>query len=373
MPGKILFLYFCGMKKLVELFNNINYTRVGYHVLFWITITLFYDLASSYIYDRPVGTTLILDLLFYTPTDLLGVYFTIYFLMPVFIHKRKYWQFILSFLLFFSILIFILSLPLEYIGLKYYYSGKGESCYNYGNFVSKYVLWAITSKLMIIGLASSIKFLKYWTKTQRREQHLLEEKLVTEIKLKEAELNYLKSQINPHFLFNSLNNLYSLTLEKSDLAPKVVLKISGLLDYMLYECNEQFIDLEKETENLRNYVELQKIRYGENINIELNIGEITDEDKIAPLLLLPFVENAFKHGLDKNVGTGFIKVNMELNGQHLVFKTENSKVNLPETTSSGIGLENVKKRLELQYANNYNLNITEADERFIVELSIDLG
>ena len=161
-------------------------------------------------------------------------------------------------------------------------------------------------------------------------------------------------------------------MEKSDLAPKIVLKISSLLDYILYECNEPFTDLFKEAENLRNYVDLQKIRYGDSVNIELNISESLDDEKIAPLLLLPFVENAFKHGPDKNVGEGLVRVEMYTNDNKFYFKTENTKNNVQKNGNSGIGLQNVKKRLELQYPGKYELKIEDSESRYIVELNIDL-
>ena len=366
------------MKSIKELFSKIDYNRIAYHVLFWVIITMFYDIISSTVYSRELSQTLIIDILFYVPTELIGVYFTIYFLMPKFLYKKKYWQFSIWFFIFFATLVMLIGLPLERYGIKLFYEqeylAKGWEFPDYWQYVRKHFLWTFTTILMIIGLASSIKFLKFLIKTQKHKKALIKEKLETELKLKEAELNYLKSQINPHFLFNALNNLYSLTLEKSDLAPKIVLKISSLLDYILYECNEPFTDLYKEAENLRNYVDLQKIRYGESVNIELNISDSLDDERIAPLLLLPFVENAFKHGPDKNVGEGIVSVEMNTNNDNMFyFKTENTKNNVQNNGNSGIGLQNVKKRLELQYPGKYELNIEDSENKYIVELSIDLG
>lgn len=365
------------MKSVASYLKNLNYSRIGYHVLFWLIITFFYDGLSAVTSERQFSETLLLDLLFYTPTDMLGVYFTIYFLMPRFLYRKKHVQFTFWFLIFFAFLLFVIALPLEYIGWRVFlaesFAEKGKEFPGYWQFFTKNLVWAITVKLMIIGLVSSIKFLKNWAKAQKHEQKLLKEKLETELKLKEAELKYLKSQINPHFLFNALNNLYSLTLEKSDLAPKIVLKISALLDYMLYECNEPVTDLVKEAESIRNYVDLQKIRYGNKVDIELNVADDLEEEKIAPLLLLPFVENAFKHGPDKNVGSGLVHINMYTENECFHFKTINSVGSLPKTGNSGIGLQNVKKRLDLQYAGNYSLNIQDTDETYLVELRINLA
>lgn len=356
--------------------KNINYTRIGYHILFWIVITVFYDGLSAATSSRQFSETLLLDLLFYTPTDILGVYFTIYFLMPRFLYKKKIWQFSVWFLIFFAALILLIALPLEYLGwhllLTDYFAEKGREFPSYWHFFERNIAWGITIKLMIIGLVSSVKFMKRWVSSQKHEQLLMKEKLETELKLKEAELKFLKSQINPHFLFNALNNLYSLTLEKSDLAPKIVLKISSLLDYMLYECNEPFTDLEKETESIRDYVDLQKIRYGDKVDVQLNISESIEDEKIAPLLLLPFVENAFKHGLDKNVGEGYVHIDMLTENNCFVFRTKNSMSYAEQEGNSGIGLKNVKKRLQLQYPDNYSLKIDEQENCFLAELTINL-
>jgi len=365
------------MSKISSYLKNLNYTRIGYHVLFWIIITVFYDGLSAVTSERQFSETLLLDLLFYTPTDMLGVYFTIYFLMPRFLYNKKYLRFTLWFLVFFAVMLIFVAMPLEYLGWKFFLSDsfaeKGKDFPEYWQFFKRNIVWAITVKLMIIGLVSSIKFLKIWVRSQKHEQKLMQEKLETELKLKEAELKYLKSQINPHFLFNALNNLYSLTLEKSDLAPKIVLKISSLLDYMLYECNEPLTDLEKEAESIRNYVDLQQIRYGDKVDVQLKISEDLEDEKIAPLLLLPFVENAFKHGLDQNVGNGFVHIGMYTENDCFFFNTKNSVSNVPKEGNSGIGLKNVKKRLDLQYAGNYTLNIEETENEYFVDLNINLN
>jgi two-component system LytT family sensor kinase len=216
-----------------ERIQNINYTRLGYHLLFWIVITLFYDIVASYLSERPFLKTLIHDLKFFFPSDVLGVYITLYVLIPAFLLKRKYLQFVIFSLLFFIVLIFVITLPLQYLGLflefRDDYLIAGTPFPTLLEYVGRQFQIAVTIKLMIIGVASSIKIAKVWMVSQKRHQNLMKEKLEANLQLKEAELKYLKSQINPHFLFNALNNLYSLTLEKSEKAPEVVLKISSLL------------------------------------------------------------------------------------------------------------------------------------------------
>ncbi len=353
--------------------KNIDYTRIGYHVLFWVVISVFYDSVSSYLNHQSFFDTLLHDLLFFFPTDILGVYFTLYFLIPRFLLKKQYIRFSIFFIIFFTFLILAVTMPLQYYGLYIGRSETGQFIPSYAEYAKRSVLIALTVKLMIIGIASAIKLTKIWFTSQKRQQNLLNEKLEIKLKLKEAELKYLKSQINPHFLFNALNNLYSLTLEKSPKAPEIVLKISSLLDYVLYECNVPKIELSKEIENIKGYIDLQKIRYDDKVNINIKVKGEPSEINIAPLLILPLIENAFKHGLDKNVGKGFIKIEINVSDDsRFNLKVSNSLNGENNHTGDGIGLTNLRKRLELQYPQKFQLETQIADNKFITELCIDL-
>jgi len=362
---------------LIDKIKKLDYKRIAYHLLFWVVITLFYDTAVTLINNGQFLKTIAHDLKYYTPTDILGVYFMLYFLIPKFLLKKKYVKFALFSILFFIILMFVIALPLAYFGLLIdysdYYLLNEQPIPTFVNFISNSLIFGITVKLMIMGVASSIKIAKIWFVSQKKQQNLVKEKLEINLQLKESELKNLKSQLNPHFLFNALNNLYSLTLEKSPKAPEVVLKISALLDYVLYECNVPSIELETEIENIKNYIDLQKMRYGEDTNIEFNINGEFSHIKIAPLLILPLVENAFKHGLDKNVGKGFIKINIQI--------TEEDKINISIKNSlkgennhegEGIGLKNLKKRLELQYPNKHKFSIQQSEIDYETYLCIVL-
>jgi len=353
----------------LEKIKNLNYKRIAYHILFWSVATISFDAVSSFIYDRPFLQTLLHDIKYYTPTDMFGVYFMLYFLIPKFLLKKKYLQFSLFSFLFFFILIFVATLPFQYLGhfVDYtdYYLKEGKPFPTFETFIYQNFVQVLTIKLMLVGIASSIKIAKVWIKSQKRQQNLLKEKLEINLQLKEAELKFLKSQINPHFLFNSLNNLYSLTLEKSSKAPEVVLKISSLLDYMLYKCNVPSIELDNEIENIRNYIDLQKIRYGNDTNIEIEIKGDTSNIKIAPLLILPIVENAFKHGLDKNVGKGYINILIEVTEENKFYlSVKNSLKGENNHEGEGIGMRNLKKRLELQYPDKFDLNVDFSDNEY---------
>jgi LytS/YehU family sensor histidine kinase len=270
------------------------------------------------------------------------------------------------------VLIVGISLPLQYYGIHLLspekYIKKDISLYD---FMKRSFLVSATIKLMIVGIASTIKLMSNWVKSQKKQKKLEKEKLEIALKLRESELKFLKSQINPHFLFNALNNLYGLTLEKSDIAPQIVLKISSLLDYMLHDCNVTLISLEKEIQSLRDYIALQKIRYGEEAKITIDIKGDTKSMKIAPLLLLPFVENAFKHGLTKNLGKGSIKIDIQIANDDFIFSVENDDFSkTDEGKHHGIGLENVQKRLALQYKDSYELKIQKTKGKYKVSLRL---
>ena len=208
-----------------------------------------------------------------------------------------------------------------------------------------------------------------WLEEQKRVAAL--EKMQSD-----TELLFLRSQISPHFFFNTLNNIYSLSIEKSEKTPRIILKLSELMRYLLYETKTKRQSLEKEIICIQNYLDLELIRYGELLKINMNIsGNILDK-KIAPILLLSFVENAFKHGANKNIGNVTIDIDFKIVKNFLYFSISNP---IPEITkhkliinhSGGIGLNNVKKRLALGYdSDEYDLKIDNEDKLFTVKLKI---
>jgi two-component system LytT family sensor kinase len=185
-------------------------------------------------------------------------------------------------------------------------------------------------------------------------------------------LKFLKTQIHPHFLFNTLNNLYALTLKKSEKAPETVLKLSELINYMLYECRSDEVALKKEIQFIRNYADIEKMRYGDKLDIDIRVSGDVGERKIAPLIILPFVENCFKHGASENLLQSWVKVTIDSHADHIVIKVENSKNgdNGTESKPEGIGIQNVKRRLDLLYDGRHELKIMNGEETFLVVLSI---
>jgi LytS/YehU family sensor histidine kinase len=194
------------------------------------------------------------------------------------------------------------------------------------------------------------------------------------IEKQQAELNYLKSQTNPHFLFNTLNNIYSLAKDKSDLAPESILRISKILRYMLYETGGEFISVEQELKIINDYIELEKLRYDETLRINFNHDIEDMKQALPPLLLVPLVENAFKHGVSETRISPFVDIHLSIRNRHLNFVVKNStdKTLTDPTIKENIGLKNLRRQLELLYK-DYDLSIQQADASFTATLKINLA
>jgi two-component system LytT family sensor kinase len=222
------------------------------------------------------------------------------------------------------------------------------------------------STLWYLGLMLALKLSMDWYGQQLTIQKITVEKL-------NAEVNFLRAQVNPHFLFNILNNLYALTLKKSELAPDVVLKLSEMMEYMLYDSTGEKVPLEKEIGYLNNYMELERLRFSGEAVINLNINSELNGHEIAPLLLLPLVENAFKHGLGRQTKGGWLKVDIGLKQSTLEVIVENSKpLSIINNGKGGIGLDNLQKRLDMLYPGRYSLLPEDRKDAFWVKLLIEL-
>ena len=186
-----------------------------------------------------------------------------------------------------------------------------------------------------------------------------------------SELEMLQAQINPHFFFNTLNNLYALTIKNSDKAPEVILKLSEMMRYTIYEGKKDVVPIKDEIEYLSNYIELHKIRYRNKVDIQFN-HTVDSNIEVTPLLFIIFLENAFKHGLEQNHETGYIHMNLEGNPEQIHFRIENNFMPELKTSTTGIGLSNLKRRLDLTYPKKYELNISSENNVYSAELKIKL-
>jgi LytS/YehU family sensor histidine kinase len=222
--------------------------------------------------------------------------------------------------------------------------------------------------MMVAGILVSLELYRFWSRREQANQQLARETLA-------ISLQVLKAQVHPHFLFNTLNNIYSLTLRKSPVAPHMVQELLDLLHYMVQECNTPTVLLAQEIQFIRNYIALEKRRYGPRLRVQVNIQSDSDAQQIEPLLLISFVENAFKHGAAKQVGQSLIELTLLVTNNQLTFSVYNS-VDLSHALYSpraaGIGLANVQKRLSLLYPNAHSLLISHAPGRFTVELTLQL-
>jgi len=236
-------------------------------------------------------------------------------------------------------------------------------------FTFNYALTMMLGEFYVISFVTAIKITLEWLSASKRAAKLEKEQLQTE-------LRFLRSQISPHFFFNTLNNIYSLSLEQSKKTSETVLKLSELMRYLLYETRENKQSLKKEILCIQNYLDLERMRYGDQVKINMEITGIIQGKKIPPMLFIPFIENAFKHGASKNIGEVLISIFINVENDNITFSIINT---LPDkranhTTlqeSGGIGIENVKKRLVLGYhKNDYNLDIHSDEHNYNVTLKI---
>ncbi|WP_199120997.1 sensor histidine kinase [Pedobacter sp. ASV28] len=224
------------------------------------------------------------------------------------------------------------------------------------------MMHALEQSNTVVWICLMISFFKMW---YERKQAALQ-----------AELNFLKGQIHPHFLFNTLNNLYAHTLSQSPKSPVIVLGLSNILRYMLYECNSDLVPLKRDIEILKSYITLEKIRYEERLDLNLVIKGQIGHQQIIPLLMLPLVENAFKHGASEMVQDAWINVDLEVSEHRLKFKVSNSKPSEPVSSSKShfgkIGLTNVRSRLELLYKNAHSFTTYDEGDMFVAILEVNL-
>ncbi|MBN2773185.1 MAG: histidine kinase [Prolixibacteraceae bacterium] len=334
--------------------------RFLWHILFWIVIFLTYWLMYAgymeyYYVEFMWGLTLL-------PARIIAAYTFIYLILPFAIDKKRF--------ITFGILTLIHSFLYGFfIWATYHYANLFPEMVDLSKmplFDVPHILNKLASNYGIPAIAAALVIFKKWYSDEQNNKKLVEEKMA-------AELNFLKSQVHPHFLFNTLNNLYALTLIKSDKTPDIVLKLSDLLDYMIYKSNDEFVPLTKELEIIQGYIELERMRYNERLDLQYEIKGNAEGYEIAPLILLPFIENCFKHGASNDRSRPGIRILLEIEPAYLKLSAVNTipqeKKN-DESQSEGIGLNNVKRRLELIYPNRHKLNIIQEEKTFSVELKI---
>jgi two-component system, LytTR family, sensor kinase len=335
-------------------------SRYKWHFLFWAVYFAFWTWLSLHSYHTPPGLALLTTVSWAIGQGGLN-YYVIYRLFPVYFNARRYGKFTLFllaglalsviFIMGFQILVFgVARVPLSYsIGAGFAY--------------------VLTGNLYTVFLVIAVKSIRDKVRNDRRTQLLEKQKT-------EHELDFLKSQMNPHFLFNAINSIYVLIRKDPDLASHTLLKFADMLRYQLYECNADRISIEKEIFYLDNYIGLEKLRRGNTLCTEYQVGENVRHFSIAPLLLIPFVENAFKYVSSYPDRPNAVSIKLGCRDDHFELSVENTvdeDTCLPGGTdglSGGIGLENVRRRLELIYNGRHQLDIGRGGSRFSILLKI---
>jgi sensor histidine kinase YesM len=343
--------------------------RVFQHIIFWAAFVLMYAVAKM-LFAGPTDLAyppaqrfvrFVFVELAFLPWKALPFYFLFYWLVPRYFFRGAYLQ---------MTLFFFLGLLVCLLGFRSMISPVTNILYGESPEFSVYsperIFYSLTDLLPAIGLAGAAKLLKGRLTTQQRLQELSREKQA-------AELNFLKAQFNPHFLFNTLNNLYGMARKDAQETAPSILQLSNLMRYILQECQEPAIPIYKEIKVVEDFIDLQKLRYGGRLQVRFQQQVEDQSQMIAPLILLPFVENAFKHGAGESRFDFIIDMKLVQTSQLLHFYIQNPVESTAEEGKGGTGLQNVSRQLQLAYGSRHELNIQPLSGLFTVSLSINLN
>lgn len=339
------------------------------HLLFWVVLLMIQSLGVESLYDEK---DIFVHKALMMPVKMLAAYTLIYFQVPVFLYKKRYLAFLVSFVI-----------------SSYVYTVLARITVVHG--VEELIRPRPFKQESVLEIATDIKALYaryhlgvYFPAIIMYMLKLVKEKFYESRAIEQlekqkvsSELNFFKAQIHPHFLFNTLNNLYTLTLQKSDKASDTVLKLSEILDYMLYQCNDKEVLVEKEVQLIANYINLEQLRYGNRLSLSFKHHIDNPNAKIAPLLLISLVENAFKHGASGAIQNPEIDIDLKVEEGQMQFIVFNTKAKFEQADHTkfkeGIGLHNTKSQLQLLYPNKHTIKINDASESFEAKLNVDLG
>ena len=347
-----------------KVYNNWSVERITRHIVYWMLWLIFFAVVNSNYHEGHFGLWIQIEITVML-IKLPFTYFVIYFLVPRYLIQKAYFQF--------ALWVGISSIIGGIITNALYYYIMAPIFFNetYPTFWTLKIGFKVVDLIYVASLPTILKLIQRQIQQEKHTRQITEEKL-------NAELQLLKSQLQPHFLFNTLNNLYGMVLTKDEASPQVVIRLSEIMSYMLYESDHTHISLEKEIKHLNNYIALEKIRHHDRLDLTFEISGPLEGKRIAPLLMLPFVENAFKHGVEQSETSAWICINIWINENTMEFMVENSIPEIKENDTDatkmlgGIGLENVKKRLTLLYPNQHRLIIRNGTTHFaklILELS----
>lgn len=336
--------------------------RVLSHLTFWCLYVIF-TVAIYYVQEPNLGLHVVYELAS-LPAKLLCVYVTLCFILPRFLLRKRYWQAVLQVGL--VLIVGVLLLRIFVLNSVYpiYFPDKENSLIS--DDISK-AISPLLDLIIVTALAVVIKLLK------NREKEEIN-RLGWEKSNVQNELQLLKSQLHPHFLFNTLNGMYAQILNNPEIAADMVIKLSDLLRFIIYEARKELVTVSDDLECIKNYIALERIRYGSKLQLSVAVKGVITNKKIPPLLLLPFIENSFKHGIANSHKGCWINCQISLYGDMLELDLQNSIESYPETEydTIGIGILNVKQRLKYNYQERFSLTTNKSEDRYHVNMKIPI-
>jgi len=356
------------MKRIESIINKILENRVLTHVLYWMASVLLWAIVGNF--GKPNSIEPLVNKLCYLPSQLLATYLLIYYQLPKLAFKKKYVAFLLSLVASTYVTSVIARFFKVYVYETILINDQAKDpildiLTDIPPLLFQYLLWVYLFPFFTV----LVKLTKDHFDQKQKMERLKKDKA-------NAELGFLKAQLHPHFLFNTLNNLYTLTLYKSDKAPDIVLKLAQILDYTLHQDKNKGIAIEKEVELIQNYIDLELLRYGDRLDFVFSKNIPNQAATIAPLVLLSIVENAFKHGASGDHGRPKIHIDLKVQKDHLAFEVFNSKPRIAQADKTnfkkGIGMNNVKRQLDLIYPNQHTFDVEETPDTYKVILEINL-
>ncbi|MGK0236180.1 MAG: sensor histidine kinase YesM [Psychroserpens sp.] len=353
------------MSYLKKITDSIQHKGVTRHFLFWIGIVLLTIPQNVLESEHPYINTFVYKMCVLIP-HILASYFVAYFVIPKYLSKKKH-----------AISLFLLIVGTYFFAVlaRIFIIHIGENLVRKRPFEQETILEIVTQlRLLLLHYVPAIystvitflavKFFMNFKEIKEKELASKTEKVASELKA-------LKAQLNPHFLFNTLNNIYVLSLDNSPKTPKSIEKLSKILDHVLYRCNTKYVSLSSEIELLENYIELEKLRYDDRLQINFN-NHIEQDGEIAPLILLSLVENAFKHGAGEDSGSPKITIDLYNTNAQFKFVISNTVATKNDRIErTPIGLKNIKKQLDLIYPNKFELQIDNSPKEFMVTIKIN--
>ncbi|NPD47453.1 MULTISPECIES: sensor histidine kinase [unclassified Lentimicrobium] len=337
--------------------------RILEHLLFWMVYWLMISFFQG-LYDLDF-VKILLSSLMNLPLTIVSTYFFIYFILPL-IYKKKLILFLIFSILLLATSVILRRILIAYIQFPLFFADSGYTFV----FLDWYRIGGhFVQNIEVIGIVSAIKYYRDWNRNRNKIDALTKEK-------KEAELNFLKAQVHPHFLFNTLNSIYYEVLKKSDKAAALVIQLSELLRFTLYECKDDFILLDKELKIIENYIEIEKSRYGERLLVNFSYDR-KPNIMIPPLIIFSLIENSFKHGVSEQKGVNQIDISIAVKSDNIRLHIRNpiSRNTKKDSlgASEGIGLENTIKQLDIIYDSRYVLDSSIVDHNYNCILEIPIS